>query len=279
MNDQLLPSLIRFPAWAEPASISSLNKESCGMRILLMNPNTTESLTERMANSGRLAAAPGTTIVPVTALRGMPYLSSRAEAQIGGAVVLEMLAEHHHEGDAAIVAAFGDPGLFGARELFDIPVVGVSEAAMLTACMLGRRFLIIAVAGSLGSWYEECVDMHGLAARCAGVRSLECGFASISDVQEEKESVLLDLALKAIAETWAEVLIPGGAPLAGLVEKIKTRIPIPVVDPIQASVKMCEALIAMNARKAEVGTFRRPAAKTNIGLNARLAARIAHEEG
>lgn len=248
------------------------------MRVLLLNPNTMEGLTERMAESGRLAAAPGTTIVPVTAPRGMPYLSSRAEAQIGGAVVLEMLAEHHREGDAAIVAAFGDPGLFGARELFDIPVVGVSEAAMLTACMLGKRFLIIAVAGSLGSWYEECVDMHGLANRCAGVRSLEGGVASISNVQEEKENVLLELALKGIAETRADVLIPGGAPLAGLVEKIKTRIPVPVVDPVQASVKMCEALIVMKPKKATVGTFRRPAPKTNLGLNAKLAARIAHED-
>lgn len=282
MNAEVFFFLVFDPLWpsvAETRMIWPLKKEACGMRVLLLNPNTMEDLTERMAESGRLAAAPGTTIVPVTAPRGMPYLSSRAEAQIGGAVVLEMLAEHHHEGDAAIVAAFGDPGLFGARELFDIPVVGVSEAAMLTACMLGKRFLIIAVARSLGSWYEECVDMHGLANRCAGVRSLEGGFTSISDVQEEKENVLFDLALKGIAETRADVLIPGGAPLAGLVEKIKTRIPVPVVDPVQASVKMCEALIAMKPKKATVGTFRRPAPKTNLGLDAKLAARIAHEDG
>jgi allantoin racemase len=72
------------------------------MRILLLNPNTSEDLTRRMADAGRPAAAPGTTLVPLTAPRGFPYISSRAEAQIGGAVLLEMLAAHHREGDAAL---------------------------------------------------------------------------------------------------------------------------------------------------------------------------------
>jgi Asp/Glu/hydantoin racemase len=249
------------------------------MRILLLNPNTTESLTQRMAAAGRAVAAPGTALIPVTAPRGMPYLSSRAEAQIGGAIVLEMLAERHREGDAAIVAAFGDPGLLAARELFDIPVIGVSEAAMLTACMLGRRFLIIAVAGALGAWYEDCIDMYGLRARCAGVRALEGGFGSISDVQEEKESQLLDLAIKGIAETRADVLIPGGAPLAGMIDKIRSKLPVPVVDPVRAAVKMSEALIALKPVKATAGAFRRPAPKTAAGIAPTLAARIAHRDG
>ncbi len=250
-----------------------------GMRVLLLNPNTTEDLTQRMAEAGRSAAAPGTTLIPLTAHRGFPYLSSRAEAQIGGAIVLEMLARHHHEGDAAIVAAFGDPGLAGARELFDIPVIGISEAAMLAACMLGRRFLIISFTSVMRPWYEECVEMHGLASRCAGVRALEGPFRSISDVQEEKESLLVDLAVDAIAETQADVLIPGGAPLAGLADKIKSRIPVPVVDPMQAAVKLSEALVGLNTNKATAGTFRRPAAKPSSGLDEGLAARIARQDG
>ena len=98
----------------------------------------------------------------VTAPRGVPYISTRAEALIGGAVALEMLAEAAPAPDAAILAAFGDPGLLGARELFDFPVVGVSEAAMLTACMLGGRFLIVSFTSAMLGWYRDCVAMHGL---------------------------------------------------------------------------------------------------------------------
>ncbi|MGH6816406.1 MAG: aspartate/glutamate racemase family protein, partial [Hyphomicrobiaceae bacterium] len=203
------------------------------MRILVLNPNTTVGLTDLMVRAGRAVAAPGTTLVPLTATRGVPYISCRAEAQIGGAIALEMLAEHHSQADAAIFAAFGEPGLLGARELFDIPVVGMGEASMLTACMLGRKFAIVTFATALGPWYQECVDQHGLTSRCAGVRTIDSAFKSITGVQDENEKLLVELASKAVSETHADVIVPGGAPLAGLAEKIKGRIAVPLVDPIQ----------------------------------------------
>jgi allantoin racemase len=251
---------------------------STATRILLLNPNTTVAMTDRLLAAAQVAASPTTKLLPLTAPRGVPYIATRAEAQIGGAIALEMLAAHHHDADAAIIAAFGDPGLLGARELFDIPVVGMAEAAMLTACMLGRRFVIVTFATALGPWYEDCVAMHGLESRCAGVRMLDGAFRSVSDVQEEKEALLVELACKAIAETSADVVILGGAPLAGLAAKVKDRIPVPVVDQVQAAVKQAEALVALKVRKATLGTFRRPAAKATTGLDPALAARIEHKD-
>jgi allantoin racemase len=245
----------------------------------MINPNTTEAMTRRLTDVGRVAAAPGTEIVPLTAPKGVPYIATRAEAQIGGAIALEMLAEHHQTADAAIIAAFGDPGLLGARELFDLPVVGMAEAAMLTACMLGRRFAIVTFARALGPWYEECVTMHGLAARCAGVLMLDSQVHSVPDVQEEKEDLLVELANRAVARNEADVVILGGAPLAGLASKVRGRIPVPLVEQVQAAVKMAEALVSLNPRKATAGTFRRPDAKATKGLPPALAARISHLDG
>jgi allantoin racemase len=246
------------------------------MRILLLNPNTTEAITQRLLAVARPAAAAGTEIVPLTAPRGVPFIASRAEAQIGGAVALEMLAEHHDQVDAAVIAAFGDPGLMGARELFDIPIVGMAEAAMLAACMLGRRFAIVTFARALGPWYEECVAMHGLQSRCAGIRMLDESFSDIADVQEEKEEVIIRLAERAIVEDGADCIILAGAPLAGLAEKVAERIPVPVIDQMVAALKLAEALVALKPRKATAGTFRRPPAKSTLGLAEALAARIEH---
>lgn len=246
------------------------------MRILLLNPNTTEAITQRLLAAAEAVATPGTEIVPLTAPRGVPYIATRAEAQIGGAIALEMLAEHHDKVDAAVIAAFGDPGLMGARELFDIPVIGMAEAAMLTACMLGRRFAIVTFARALGPWYEECVEMHGLTGRCAGIRMLDEGFSDIADVQEEKEAVIVRLAQRAVVEDGADVVILAGAPLAGLAAKVAERIPVPVVDQMGAALKQAEALVALKPRKATAGTFRRPAPKATKGLAEALAARIEH---
>ena len=86
------------------------------------------------------AASPGTEIRTATARFGALYIENRIEASIASHAVLDALAEHGTGVDAAIVSAFGDPGLAAARELVDIPVVGVSEAAFLMAWTLGRRY-------------------------------------------------------------------------------------------------------------------------------------------
>jgi len=246
------------------------------VKVLLLNPNTTADVSDLLHAAGTKVASPGTELVVATAKRGVPYIATRAEAQIGGAIALEMLAEASSSVDAAIIAAFGDPGLFGARELFDIPVVGLAEAAMLTACMLGRRFSIVTFARALAPWYRECVAMHGLDARCAGIRTLDGTFRSISDVQAEKEDLLVMLANRAVEQDEADVVILSGAPLAGLADKVRDRIPVPVVDPIAAAVRQAETLVTLKPRKAVAGTFRRPDPKPTIGLAEPLAATIEH---
>jgi Asp/Glu/hydantoin racemase len=248
------------------------------VRLLLLNPNMSHDVTVRMAEAGRAVASAGTEIVPVTAKRGMPYISTRAEAQVGGAIALEMLAAHNGGIDAAIIAAFGDPGLLAARELFDFPVIGVSEAAMLTACMLGKRFAIVTFSGALAGWYRDCVELNGMADRCAGIHGLDLSFSDVTNSQPSNSDLLVELAQKVIRESNADVLIFGGAPLAGMARRERDRIPVPIVDPVSAAVKQAEALVALAPRKPVSGSFRRPAAKRTVGLDASLAARIEHRD-
>jgi allantoin racemase len=248
------------------------------MRVLLLNPNTTEAITDRLVAAAAAAKGADTTIIPATAPRGVPYISSRAEAQIAGAIVLDMLAERQGTYDAAIVAAFGDPGLTAARELFDRPIVGMSEAAMLTACMLGRRFGIVTFAAAMGPWYEECVEMHGLTGRCAGVRCLDGALSSITDVHAEKEEALVALARCSVEEDGADVIILAGAPLAGMAASVADRIPVPLVDQAQAAIRQAETLAKLAPRKATAGRFRRPGPKQSTGLPEALARRLTHDD-
>jgi Asp/Glu/hydantoin racemase len=248
------------------------------MRILILNPNTTEAVTSLMLEAGRAVASAGVAVEAVTAPRGFPYLVSRAEAQIGGAVALEMLAEARGHYDAAILAAFGDPGLLGARELFDFPVIGISEAAMLTACMLGGRFLIVTFASALCGWYRDCVAMHRLEDRCAGVVALGRSFGSLADARETNWPELVALANAAVVDRDADVAILAGAPLAGLAARARDLICVPVVDPIAAAVKQAETLVALRAVKASRGSYRRPAPKASTGLSPKLAAYLEHAQ-
>jgi Asp/Glu/hydantoin racemase len=248
------------------------------MRILLVNPNTSEAITARLLSVAKAAAMPGTEIVGLTAPRGVPYIASRAEAQIGGAITLEMLAEHHDAADAAIIAAFGDPGLPAARELFDIPVVGMAEAAMITACLVGRRFVLVTFSTALGGWFAECVELNGFGDRCCGIRTLTDAVNSVADVQEEKQELLVDLMLRSVAEDNPDAIILAGAPLAGLAEKVAERVPVPVIDQMAAAVMQAETLVRLRLSKARAGAYRRPGPKATVGLPEGLAKRIEHRD-
>ncbi|WP_337269612.1 aspartate/glutamate racemase family protein [Oryzifoliimicrobium ureilyticus] len=239
-------------------------------RILLFNPNTSREVTDLLVEAASPALWSGSTLIPVTAPRGIPYIATRAEAAIASGIVLETLAEHEGDFDVAIIAAFGDPGLGGARELMSVPVIGLAEAAMLSACMLGQRFSIVSFSRALGPWFRECVAMHGLLDRLASIRLLDGAFASLATVQDEKEDLLVDLARSAIEHDGADVIILAGAPLAGLAGRVRDRIPVPVVESVVAAVKQAELLVALNTKKPSAGSFRRPDPKPSIGLSAAL---------
>jgi allantoin racemase len=168
------------------------------------------------------------------------------------------------------VAAFGDPGLGGARELLSIPVVGLAEASMLTACMLGRRFSIVTFSRALEPWYRECVEYHGLIARFASIRCAEGSFSDISTVSLEKEAPLLALCERVISEDGADVIILGGAPLAGMASSVCERVTVPLVDGIAAAVGQAQTLVSLRPRKATAGSYRRPVPKSIVGVSVPL---------
>lgn len=223
-------------------------------------------MTARMEQAAAAALAPDATLTVLTAARGLPYIASRAEAQLAGAAVLESLAEHQAGFDAAVIAAFGDPGLIAARELFDLPIVGMAEAAMLTACQLGQRFGIVTFSSTLLPWYEDAVALSGLSARCACVRAVSAAFRSVTEVQHELEAEIVALANRVVAENGADAVILAGAPLTGLAARLGDAVPVLLVDPLAAALGQAQALVRLGSRPPRVGRFARPPAKPATGL-------------
>lgn len=246
------------------------------MKILLINPNTSVEMTERMVATAQSVLAPDTELVAFTATRGFPYIASRAEAMIAGGITLEMLAEHHHGCDAAVIAAFGDPSLIAARELFELPITAMAESAMLTSCMLGERFAMLTFSRTLVAWYEDAVAVTGLNHRCAAIRVPDASFQSVSTVQYELENEIVALAENTVREHGADVLILAGAPLTGLAQRIAHRVSVPLVDPLAAAVSQAQTLARLKPRAASAGRFARPGPKSAEGLFPPLAAWIEH---
>ena len=142
------------------------------MRILLINPNTTESVTALVADHARAIAGDSATFVPVTGRFGAGYISSRAAAAIAAHAALDALAAHVAGCDAVYLACFGDPGLAALREISPVPVIGMAEASCLQACNHGRRFAIVTGGALWGPMLTEFVAWLGLAERLAAIRTI-----------------------------------------------------------------------------------------------------------
>ncbi|WP_045392853.1 aspartate/glutamate racemase family protein [Falsirhodobacter sp. alg1] len=245
------------------------------MRILLVNPNMTQGMTDRMFTIASAIAGDRAEIVPLTATRGFPYIASRTEAQIAGEIALEMIAEHREGADVAIIAAFGDPGLAAARELFDMPIIGMADAAVHTAALLGGSFAVVTFTPFMNRWYEDCIKATGLSSRSRGVRSAAEKPIDVASVRDDAREELIALARDAALKDGAEVIILGGAPLAGLAPEIAADVPALVIDPISAAT--CQALaVAGLAPGLDYSTrATRPAPKSSVGLAGPLRALIA----
>ena len=245
------------------------------MDILLINPNTSQSVSDLIAAEAQRAAAPGTRTSVLTAPFGVAYIETRFESMIGAYATATLAAEHWHKHDAIVVAAFGDPGIAGLREVMDIPVVGLTEAALMSACLLGNRFSIVAISHRITAWYRECVQANGLIERLASIRCLDTPLQDIGRVQDDHAARLEALCVSAIEEDGADVIIIAGAPLAGLARTIKDRIPVPVVDGVSSAICHAQTLVSLAPSPARRGSFAPPPAKPNHGLPAGIAQLLA----
>jgi Asp/Glu/hydantoin racemase len=176
--------------------------------------------------------------------------------------------------DAAIVAAFGDPGLAAAREFAGIPVFGIEESALLTAWTLGRRIAIVCLSPRLARWYQECAEEHGLAGRLVNVRPLDVPITDIALAKDQLHAQLLHECERAIELDAAEVIIFGGAPISGLAREVAAQIPVPVLDGVSCAVRMAEAVVGMQLRSPSRGSFARPRPKPAQGLSPALTRHV-----
>jgi allantoin racemase len=236
------------------------------LRILLINPNTTESVTALVTNHARAIGGDAATFVPVTGRFGAKYISTRAAAAIAAHAALDALAQHVTGCDAVYLACFGDPGLAALREISPVPVIGMAEASCLEACSRGRRFAIVTGGALWGPMLTEFVVWLGLTVRLAAVRTI----APTGDrIARDPEAALAELAAACTAcaaEDGADVVILGGAALAGLAARIQPSVPIPVLCSVEAGTRAAIAAAARSNRRVAS-----PPALDSVGLGPDLA--------
>jgi allantoin racemase len=240
------------------------------MRILVLNANTTAFVTETAAAEGRRVASPGTEIVPVTADFGAAIVATRTEHAIAEHAAVELGARHAAGCDAVVIAVSYDTGLKALREMLPIPVVGMTEAALLTACMLGGKIGLIGFGRRVWPIYRELVEGYGFGGRIAGSRVLENTSAYKPGDYTALDAELVATAQGLVEQDGAESIILLGAVMAGASRRVEARVPVPVLDGMRCAIPQAEALVRIGARRPTTGSYAVPGERAVSNLSVAL---------
>lgn len=230
-----------------------------GHRLLLINPNTSQQTTAGIAENARRYARSDTEIMAINPDEGPNIILGFYENQLATANVLRKIESLDSTSfDAVIVAAYSDAGLYGLRELLDVPVIGIAEASMLLAHTVGYKFSIVSFMERLGPFMEEMVKQHGFEDRLASIRLVQIPVAELRDDAGRPNPKLIAEARAALRDDGADVILLGGATLTGLDKLLEQEIGAPVIDGVAAAVKVAEGLLDYGLSSSKVKAFRTP---------------------
>ena len=234
------------------------------MNILIVNPNTTRSMTEKIGEAARLAAGPGTVITAVCPQIGPPSIEGYYDEVFA---IPGMIGEirKHPEADAVIIACFDDTGLDAARCATAVPVIGIGEAGFHLASLIAGRFGVVTTLGRSIPAIEHNLVRYGLASRCSGVRASEVPVLDLEIPGSDACDRISAEIGRAIEEDRAEAIVLGCAGMADLANRLAAEHGLPVVDGVSAAVKLAEGLIGLGLRTSKHGGYAAPRAKRYDG--------------
>ncbi len=220
-------------------------------RITVINPNTSAELTATITKAAQAVAGAGVTVTGVHPAVGVPSVESHAEEAIAAVGVIEQVRAHQADTDAFVIACFGDTGVPAAREVATCPVVGMTEAALQTACLVAHRFVVITLPARTIAHSDRVVRALGLEHRCT-VTAVDVPVAELVDGSTH----LLDaFAEAARGADHAEAVVLGCAGLADLVGPLSDTLGVPVIDGVAAGVGIAVGLVAMGLNTSRANTF------------------------
>lgn len=234
------------------------------MKIKVINPNTTSSMTDTIAAAARAVAAPGTEIIAATSRSGAVSIEGHYDEAMSIIGLVDAINEKP-AADAYIIACFGDPGLLAAREIAQGPVIGIAEAAMHAACFLATGFSVVTTLERTRIIAEHLVRNYGMEHHCRRVRATDIPVLELERPGSEAREMILKECKAALLEDKSGAIVLGCAGMADLNQYLENQLGVPVIDGVSAAVKFAEALVGLGLKTSKRGDLAFPLHKPYKG--------------
>jgi len=225
------------------------------VRILVVNVNTTSSMTDSIVEAAKAAASEGTEIVGLTPRFGADSCEGNVESYLAALGVLDAVQRYGGEYDAVVQAGFGEHGREGLQEALDVPVVDITEAAAIMAGLLGHRFGVVTTLDRTVPLIEDRLLLAGLDRRCAAVVASGLSVLELEEDPQRAVEAIVAKAEQIVTEQHVEVVCLGCGGMAGLDELVRAATGKPVVDGVAAAVALAEGLVRMDLTTSKVRAY------------------------
>src|SRR5499427_10759673 len=234
------------------------------MKILVVNVNTNEPMTDVIGQAARRYASPGTEVVALRPYFGAEAVDCNFESYLSAVAVMDRVLAYDEPYDAVVLAGFGEHGRDGLAELIEQPVVEICEASAHVAMMIGRSYSVVTTLQRSVPAIEDRLRLAGLWDRCASVRASGMSTLEVDNDPGAAMRAIVAEAAAAVQTDRAEVICLGCAGMAGLEDAITAAVSVPVIDGVGAAVRLAEALVGLGLQTSKVSTFAPPDQKKII---------------
>lgn len=236
------------------------------MLIKIINPNTSASMTKIIGECARTVVNGDTRIIATQPRMGPASIESHYDEALSVPGLLDEIARGEAEKvDGYVIACFGDPGLFAARELARGPVIGIAEAAMHTASFLGRGFSVVTTLRRTAGRAWDLAEQYDMKRFCRNVRACDVAVLELES-DPAARGLIVEQCLLALRDDGADSIVLGCAGMADLCADISAEIGAPVIDGVTAATLQVQSLIRLGVTTNKQGEFSRPLPKQYIGL-------------
>jgi allantoin racemase len=229
------------------------------MRILIVNPNTTTSMTDKVALAAQRVATPGTEILARTSQSGPASIEGYYDEALSLAGLLHEIRANP-EVQGVVIACFDDTGLDAARCLTDSPVLGIGEAGYRMAAMLSNRFSVVTTLSRSVPALQHNLLRYGLERQCASVRASDVPVLELEHGAPEALARIENEIKLAIEIDKAEAIVLGCAGMTDLAQGLTQKYGLPVLDGVACAVALCEAMVRTGLRTSRLGGYAPPPA-------------------
>lgn len=220
------------------------------MRILIINPNSDPAMSEAIAKTARNFAGNEYEVTCLPAPGAPLFIETYEDAVLAAPGMIELVKENEAGFDGFVVACHSDPNLDVLKEISNKPVVGIGEASMKLASMLGHRFSVLSDNAHSIPNKQDLVRKYHLENALASVR-----VPVRRGEKKSEENIYTETALRAIDEDGAEVLVLGCAGLTGLDKPIEARTGAPVLDGIICALIIISGLIKYKVSASKIRKY------------------------